>query len=85
MDLAVTSGVRVIRCTYANSFLLPVALAKFRIWEPLMRAPASSGVEPVAGWLDRMLYTPLAMEAAWIASNRDLPVGQSVVLVGERQ
>ena len=28
-------GLKVIRATYANSLLLPVALAKFRIWEPL--------------------------------------------------
>ena len=85
VDLAVTSGIRVLRCTYANSFLFPVALAKFRLWEPLRRAPASSGVEPVAGWLDRALYAPLAAEAAWIGSGRDFPVGQSLLLIGEKQ
>ena len=31
------SGFRVLECTYANSLLFPVALAKFRLWEPLMR------------------------------------------------
>jgi len=84
-DLAVTSGIRVIRCTYANSLLLPVALAKFRLWEPLLRAPVTSGVEPVAGWLDRALYAPLALEAAWIGSGRNFPLGQSLLLLGEKQ
>jgi hypothetical protein len=38
------AGVRVLRCTYVNSLLLPVALAKFRVWEPLLRKPPASGV-----------------------------------------
>jgi SAM-dependent methyltransferase len=84
MGLVTGAGVRVLRCTYANSLLTPVALAKFRVWEPLMRAPASSGVEPVAPWLDRALYAPLALEAAWIGAGHDLPVGQSLILIGER-
>ena len=62
LELARSCGIRVLRCTYANSLLLPVALAKFRLWEPLTRRPAESGVRPVAGWLDRLLYFPLALE-----------------------
>lgn len=84
MDMATTSGIRVLRCTYANSLLFPIALAKFRILEPLLRAPASSGVEPVAPWLDRALYKPLDFEARWIASGRNFPVGQSLLLIGEK-
>ena len=63
------AGFRVLRCTYANSLLMPVALAKFRLWEPLLRGPASTGVAPVAPWLDRLLYAPLAMESAWIGAG----------------
>lgn len=85
VDLAATSGIRVIRCTYANSFLLPIALAKFRIWEPLRRAPARSGVKPDPGWLDRALLAALAAEAAWIGSGRGFPLGQSLLLIGEKQ
>jgi SAM-dependent methyltransferase len=77
-------GIKVLRCTYANSLLMPVALARFRIWEPLMRLPAASGVEPVAPWLDRLLYAPLAAEARWLAGGFNLPVGQSIVLIGEK-
>jgi hypothetical protein len=61
-----------------------VALAKFRIWEPLMRVPATSGVTPVAPWLDHTLYAPLALEAAWIGAGHDLPAGQSLILIGEK-
>jgi SAM-dependent methyltransferase len=78
-------GVRVKRCTYANSLLMPVALAKFRLWEPLTRQAPSSGVEPVPAWLDRLLFTPLAIEAAWIGSGWNFPIGQSLLLVGEKR
>jgi SAM-dependent methyltransferase len=84
MGLMAGAGVRVLRSTYVNSLLLPVALAKFRVWEPLLRRPPASGVEPVAPWLDKLLYAPLALEAAWIGAGHDLPLGQSLVLIGER-
>ena len=77
-------GIRVLRCTYANCLLLPVALMKFRIWEPLMRRPPASGVKPVAGWLDGLLYGCLRAESAWLARGWNLPVGQSLVIVGEK-
>lgn len=85
MKLAGDNGIRVLRCTYANSLLMPVALAKFRIIEPLAGGEASSGVQPVAPWLDRVLYGALEREAAWLGSGRDLPIGQSLILVGEKQ
>jgi SAM-dependent methyltransferase len=78
------AGVRVLRSTYANALLLPVSFAKFRIVEPLLRKPAASGVEPVAPWLDRMLYRALEAEAAWIGAGREFAAGQSLVLIGEK-
>jgi len=54
MGLTTGAGVRVLRCSYVNSLLLPVALVKFRVWEPLLRKPPASGVEPVAPWLDKL-------------------------------
>jgi len=84
MALAERHGVRVLRCTYANSLLMPAALAKFRLWEPLLRKPPSSGVAPVAPWIDRLLHAPLALEARWLAAGRDFPLGQSLILVGEK-
>ena len=83
-ELMEAAGIRVLRCSYANSLLMPVALAKFRIWEPLTRKAPQSGVQPVAPWLDRLLHAPLAVEAAWLSAGHDLPLGQSLMLIGER-
>ncbi len=77
-------GVRTLRCVYANSLLMPVALAKFRIWEPLIRKAPSTGVESAPPWLDRLLFGALAWESAWVAKGHDLPLGQSLFLIGER-
>jgi len=79
------AGIRILRCTYANSLLMPIALAKFRLWEPIARQAPSSGVELVPPWLDRILYGALAVEAAWIGAGRNLPIGQSLVLIGEKR
>jgi SAM-dependent methyltransferase len=84
MGLMTAAGVRVLRCTYINALLLPVALAKFRIWEPLTRQPASSGIESAPQWLDRLLYAPLAFEAEWVARGHSFPAGQSLMLIGEK-
>jgi ubiquinone/menaquinone biosynthesis C-methylase UbiE len=78
-------GIEVQRCTYANSLLMPVALAKFRIIEPLFGGEPSSGVEPVAPWLDKLLYAPLAVESAWLGAGLGLPLGQSLILIGEKK
>jgi len=82
--MAEGAGLRVLRCTYTNSLLLPVALAKFRIWEPLLRKPAASGIEPVPGWLDTLLYASLALESRYLGAGGSFPAGQSLVLIGEK-
>jgi SAM-dependent methyltransferase len=84
MRLFAASRIRILRCTYANALLLPVSLFKIRVWEPLLRQPAASGVIPVAGWLDRLLYAPLSAEARWIGAGHNFPVGQSLILIGEK-
>lgn len=78
------SGLRVKRCTYLNSMLMPVALAKFRLWEPLSRAAPASGVEKVSPWLDRLLHAPLTAEAALVGVGLNLPIGQSLLIVAEK-
>ena len=83
-SLAERHGLEIIRCTYANSLLAPVAFAKFRICEPLLRTQPQSGVQPVAAWLDRALYAPLEWESRWIGSGRDLPLGQSLILLARK-
>ena len=81
IDAVRAQGFVVERVTYANSLLMPVALAKFRLWEPLTGQAADSGVKPVAPWLDGLLHAPLAAEARWIGAGLGFPVGQSLILL----
>jgi SAM-dependent methyltransferase len=85
IKLAERFGIAVERCTYANSLLMPVAFAKFRLWEPLTRRPPSSGVEPVSPGLNRLLSVPLRIEASCIGAGLNFPAGQSLVLIGKRK
>lgn len=78
-------GLRVLRCTYANTLLFPIALAKFRLWEPLLRRPPQSGVLSTSGLMNRLLSVPLATESAWLRGGWNLPLGQSLILIGEKQ
>jgi SAM-dependent methyltransferase len=77
-------GFQVLRCTYANSLLSPLAFCKFRIVEPLLRSKPASGVEPVGAWLDQALHRPLWWESLWIGSGRNLPIGQSLLLLARK-
>jgi hypothetical protein len=77
-------GFEVLRCTYANSLLVPVAIAKFRMWEPLVQAQPASGTAPVSPWLNRLLRIPLSAEAALLRKGVNLPVGQSLILIGQK-
>jgi SAM-dependent methyltransferase len=79
------AGFRVLFSSYVNSLLLPVAWLKFRIWEPLVSASPASGVLPIAPWLNRLLCWPLAIEARWIRYGRAFPLGQTLLLVAEKQ
>jgi SAM-dependent methyltransferase len=75
---------RVLRCSFANSLLMPVALAKFRLYEPFVSGPLESGVQAVSPWLDRLLYLPLAMEANLLGAGLNFPLGQSLILIAEK-
>jgi len=83
------AGFEVRRATYLNSLLTPVALFKFRVWEPLTRAPVASGVSAgrvgETSWLDRLLYLPLRAEAAWIGRGGSFPFGQSLLVLGRKR
>jgi SAM-dependent methyltransferase len=82
---ALDAGLEPLRCTYANTLLSPVAFLKFRIWEPLTRQALASGVEPVSPWLDSLLYTPLAIESAWLGAGLNYPIGQSLILIARKK
>ncbi len=82
---AEASGIEPLRVTYANSLLMPIALFKFRVWEPVTGAPPASGVAPMPAWLDTLLGHALAAEARIIGAGFNLPLGQSVLLVGRKR
>jgi SAM-dependent methyltransferase len=79
------AGLRTLRCSYANTLLLPVALGKFRLWEPLFQPRPASGVETPAEPLNRLLLSALEAEAAWLKRGHRLPVGQSFLALAEKQ
>jgi SAM-dependent methyltransferase len=79
------AGFEAERATYVNSLLAAVALFKFRVWEPMTRAPLTSGVEAAPRWLDRLLYLPLRAEAAWIGRGGSFPVGQSLLVLARKR
>jgi len=83
-SLFASQGIRILRLTYANSLLLPVALAKFRLWEPLTRRHAESGIQAPSPVVDRFLHSVLRTEARWLGTGRNLPIGQSLFLIGEK-
>ncbi len=78
-------GFHVVRQSYANALLSPVALVKFRLWEPLLRAKPASGVAAIpAAWLNRLLTRVLACEAALIRRGFRFPFGQSFLVLAQK-
>ncbi|MCX6612898.1 MAG: class I SAM-dependent methyltransferase [Acidobacteria bacterium] len=78
------AGFEVIDASYANSLLLPVAWLKFRVWEELTQQEAQSGVEVPAGWLNSLLYCPLAIESAWLRWGGRFGLGQSILVLATK-
>jgi SAM-dependent methyltransferase len=78
------SGFAVDHLSYCQSFLLPVAFLKFRLWEPLTNAPAASGVEVPAAPLNQILQLPLELEAKLLAAGCNLPLGQSLLVLARK-
>jgi SAM-dependent methyltransferase len=82
--LLTTNGFEILRCTYANAFLMPLALAKFRIWEPLLRKPPASGVASVPGWMNTLFTKLLNAEAVFLGRGHNLALGQSLVAIARK-
>jgi ubiquinone/menaquinone biosynthesis C-methylase UbiE len=73
------AGFRVERQTYANCLLLPVAVVKRKVLEPLGLASEEGDVRQLSPWLDRLLLSALALEGRLLRMGVNLPVGVSVV------
>jgi SAM-dependent methyltransferase len=82
--LAESHGVTVQRLCYANFLLSPIALLKFRVWEPLTRSRPASGLESLPPVLERMFYEALRLESRLIARGFDAPFGQSLYLLARK-
>ncbi|HYV59778.1 MAG TPA: class I SAM-dependent methyltransferase [Acidimicrobiia bacterium] len=81
--LAVRSGMRVRRATYAYSFLAPPAAVLAVVEGRGTQSPQDTGSDVDRRALDRM-FAPLArVERRWLSSH-DVPLGTSVVVVATR-
>ncbi|MCW5966735.1 MAG: hypothetical protein KIT83_22035, partial [Bryobacterales bacterium] len=67
------------------ALLLPVALLKFRVWEPMTRAKPESGLQSVNPMLNAILKRVLFAEAAWLRAGRSFPAGQSLWVVARKR
>ena len=85
VESATGNGFELIRCTYLNSLLSPIAFLRFRVWEPLSRQPVRSGTGPVSRWLDRLLHSFLAAECFLLGNGVSFPIGQSLLLLARKQ
>lgn len=84
LRLMAAHGFQAVRCTYANTILMPIALAKFRIWESLLRRPPASGVTEIGSGTNRLLRQALMAEKKWLATGRNLPIGQSLIAIATK-
>ena len=76
---------RLVRWTYANSILSPIAWLKFRIWENWTRQEPQSGVAVTLPlWLNRLLLATLQSEAALIRSGFRFAFGQSLMVAARK-
>jgi hypothetical protein len=82
--MLIPAGFAIEFVSYLNCLLFPVAILR-RGMERLRRsAHQGSEVEPVAPWLNALLYRVLALEAEWIRL-RPFPFGLSVVVVARKR
>ena len=82
------AGFRVLRSTYANSFLLPVAALRRLLLKRLGLADAGSDVKPLPPslrWLNGLLTGVLRSEARLLKGARtNLPFGLSAICVAQK-
>lgn len=81
------AGFRILRATYANTLLLPVAVLRRLVLKRIGLADRGSDVKPLPGelrWLNRLLTGALRSEARLLERHRKLPAGLSVICVAEK-
>ena len=82
------AGFRILRATYANSRLLPVAMLRRLVLKPIRLADPGSDVKPLPlnfRWLNRLLTITLQSEARVLRSPQaKLRAGLSAICVAEK-
>lgn len=77
-------GFRVIRATYANTILLPLAIARRLVFKRVGLADGGSDVKPLpksVGWLNGVFAGVLRFEASVVQRRVNLPAGLSLICV----
>lgn len=75
------SGFRVVRATYANTILLPLAIVRRLVFKRVGLADDGSDVRPLPNWLNRIFTGVLRLEASVIQRRINLPAGLSLICV----
>jgi SAM-dependent methyltransferase len=82
------AGFRILRATYANSALLPLAAVNRLLLKRVGLTNKGSDVKPLPPalqWVDGILKTALRVEARWLARNQArLPAGLSAICIAEK-
>lgn len=83
-----SAGFTVLRETYANSLLFPIAALRRLLLKRLGLADSGSDVKPLPEhleWLNRVLTQVLLWEAKWLANpHSQLPVGLSAICIARK-
>ncbi len=80
-----TSGFRVVRASYVNSLLFPVAVSRVLLERAFPNRRGEESELRLPGRLmNRVLEAFLAMEAAWVRRGGTFPAGLSVLCLGEK-
>jgi SAM-dependent methyltransferase len=81
------AGFRILRATYANTLLLPVAVLRRLVLKRIGLADRGSDVKPLPRelrWLNRILTDALRVEARLLERHRALPAGLSAICIAEK-
>jgi hypothetical protein len=75
------SGFRVLRATYANTILLPLAIVRRLVLKRLGLADGGSDVKPLPKGLNPVFTGMLKLEASLLKTKINLPAGLSLICI----
>lgn len=84
VGLVRSSGFHPLTALYLNGLALPLAFAKFRLWEPIFARRPASAVTGIPAWLNALLLAGLRLELRLLRHGIALPTGQSILLIARK-